>query len=121
MCRDISDAWRHKDNVADARSSGYQSATEGAQAPHILPVGAMPKHVPTVKAGDPCTRDGADGVWTDDGNRTLYCKVQPMPITRVPHPSGDAVPRIMDAATAEQIKDEAWRAYVHDITNAWRS
>jgi hypothetical protein len=27
----------------------------------------------------------------------------------------------MDAATAQRIKDEAWREMVHDVTNAWRT
>jgi hypothetical protein len=80
-----------------------------------LPLGAVQKFI-GIKEGDACIVDGADGTWQDGGDGFLYCRPRPMPTTRA-----DAVPRTMDAATAQEIKDRAWREYVHDISNAWRS
>jgi hypothetical protein len=100
MVRDLTDAWRPKDSAL-----------------HILPVGAMPKHIPTVKAGDPCTVDGADGVYVDGGDGNLYCRPRPMPTTRA-----DAVPpRFMTQVQAQGIRDQAYREYCERLVNEWRS
>jgi hypothetical protein len=110
MVRDLMDAWRP------------DPVKEGAAAPKILSVGATPKHIGTVKAGDACMVDGADGVYVDGGDGNLYCKTRPMPTTRVaPTSHIDAMPpRYMSAADAQPIRDRAYREYVDRISNAWK-
>jgi hypothetical protein len=115
-----SDWARHLTMVEDARAwmpKDVDTSKIGAQAPHILPLGAVPKHIGTVKAGDRCTVDGADGVFVDGGDGNLYCKVRPMPTTRI----DVTPPRFMDAATAQKIRDAAWLESVERVSNAWRT
>jgi hypothetical protein len=146
MCRDLQDAWKPDHlRAADARRTtadavrplGVTNAewaraegirqmcdawrSQDAPAAQILPLGAVPKHIGTVKAGDACTLDGAPGVYVDGGDGNLYCRTRPMHSTRSGTSSGDAVPRIMDAATAQKIKDAAYNEMVTDISNAWRT
>jgi hypothetical protein len=95
---------------------------ENTQAPQgIWPVGGTPVHLTNAKENDQCCVDGGIGHLVNrDG--VLFCELAPMAQPRVPssNPSTDSVPRTMDAATAQRIKDEAWNAYVQDISNAWR-
>jgi hypothetical protein len=57
--------------------------------------------------GDQCTINGAPGHL----NSKLEC---------VPDQRQDAVPRTMDAATAQRIKDAAWLESVRDLEQAWK-
>jgi hypothetical protein len=57
--------------------------------------------------GDVCTINGQPGHL----NHRLEC---------VPDRQHDSVPRMMDAATAQAIRDEAWLASVEADENAWR-
>jgi len=150
MCRDLCDAWKtpdqravdHARSTADACPAGVDPrawaynqmvrdltdawrpdpAKEGAAAPKILPVDAMPKHIGTVKAGDACMVDGADGVYVDGGDGNLYCLPRPMPTTRTaPTSPIDAMPaRYMSASDAQPIRDRAYQEYVDHVCNAWK-
>jgi hypothetical protein len=57
--------------------------------------------------GDKCTIDGAPGHL----NAKLEC---------IPDKRQDAVPRMMDAAAAQRIKDEAWLEMCRDLEEAWK-
>jgi hypothetical protein len=45
----------------------------------------------------------------------LFCELEPMPTTRA-----DAVPPMMDTATAQAIKDRAYEEYCSYIRDAWK-
>jgi hypothetical protein len=110
-----SEAWRDT-NYAEVP----QAVREGAQKPVTLPFGAW--RLGTQTEGASCSvGEGERGRWVREGN-FLYCRPLPASTPRVPptNPSTDSVPRTMDAATAQRIKDEAWSAYVQDLSNAWR-
>jgi hypothetical protein len=102
--RDLTTAWMPKD--ADIVVSAV---------PKSLPF--VPKGVSNIRAGDPCSRDGADGTWEDGGDGNLYCMVQKMPVTR----ADSMPPRTMSAADAEKIKSAAWNEMVSELTNAWKT
>jgi hypothetical protein len=88
---------------------------EGVAAPKVLPAEAWGEPRAGLKAGDPCTENGRQGVLRER-NGYLYCE------TRTPEPTrADAMPpRTMTADQAQAIKDRAWREMVDDISNAWR-
>jgi hypothetical protein len=50
----------------------WDTSKIGSAAPKILPVGAMPRHIGTVRVGDPCTDSGADGTWQEGDDGFLY-------------------------------------------------
>jgi hypothetical protein len=60
------------------------------------------------RPGDKCTVNGAPGHL----NHRLEC---------MPDKHRDAVPRTMDAADAQRIKDEAYRQYCDELVNAWKA
>jgi hypothetical protein len=74
--------------------------------------------------GNPCTTNGEPGVLvkSEDGS-CLVCKVKPLGSTRGGASKGDAAPppRSMTTDEAAKINTEAWRAYVDQLQNAWRS
>jgi hypothetical protein len=60
------------------------------------------------RPGDKCTINGQPGHL----NHRLEC---------VPDQRRDAVPRTMDAADAQRIKDEAWLASIKELEEAWKA
>jgi hypothetical protein len=109
------DAWR--DSPPDPK--------EGTAAAKILPPGAVQKFI-GINPGDACTIDGRAGSYQDGGDGLLYCRPHALGApARVPPTNPSSVdaapPRMMDAATAQKIRDQAYFAYVDEITNAWRT
>jgi hypothetical protein len=107
MCTDLQDAWKVPP-VFDAA------------AVETPPVGAYCKAGVGAKEGDIVTWNGAPARLVKRGDR-LFPEVHQQGPTRSGTSSGDAVPRTMDAATAQRIKDTAYEAMVTDISNAWRT
>ena len=74
--------------------------------------------------GNPCMTNGQPGVLvkSEDGS-CLVCKVKPLAATRSGASKGDAAPPPCSMTTDEaaKINTEAWRAYVDQLQNAWRS
>jgi hypothetical protein len=113
--------WEYERGVrelCDAWKSDWDTSKIGAAAPKILPLGAVPKHIGTVKAGDACTVSGADGVYVDGGDGNLYCRPRPMKgNTPVPptNRSTDAQP-----GTRAYV-DQVWRDCCEETANAWKA
>jgi hypothetical protein len=68
--------------------------------------------------GSSCTLDGANGVWTREGDY-LFCK--PINASETPISNGDARPRTMSPQDAQAIKDTAYREMCNYLENAWRT
>jgi hypothetical protein len=87
--------------------------SQDAPAAQIAPLGAWPLGFGR-KAGDACSQDGASGVLVErDG--WLWCEIRPMKATRSGTSSGDTAVGTRDAV------DQAWRAMVDDVSNAWKT
>jgi hypothetical protein len=82
------------------------------------PYGAWPATGTSVQEGGSCSINGRRGTWQQGEDGLLYCIPVDENISNTSNE--DARPRFMDAATAQKIKDEAWREMVDDLTNAWR-
>jgi hypothetical protein len=101
MIVEMQDAWKPKDGTGSER---------------LPPYGAIPKSLGTVKAGDACAIDGRRGrLLEDTGQRFGVNRRGGRSRNRQ-----DAAPRMMDAATAQRIKDEAYNEMCADLVNAWR-
>jgi hypothetical protein len=109
-CAELADAWRPRPR--DAALDPH----EGVQAPKgIPPGGGVSKHI-GIEAGQSCTINGFPGTYQEGEDGYLYCRPHRVPPTRA-----DAVPRTMDAASAQAIKDQAWNEYVAHISSAWKT
>jgi hypothetical protein len=100
------------DSVADLTSAWKSDA----MPPGAYPVGSG------AQEGQSCTINGMPGrLERSDDGRWLVCRPVAQGPSRVDAaPSPDIVPRFMDAATAQTIRDRAYREYVDDLQNAWR-
>jgi hypothetical protein len=101
--RQMSDAWRQD-------AAAVSTPPAGAYAP--VGLGA--------NEGDVVTWNGAPARLVKRGD-WLFPVVHQQGATRSGTSAGDAVPRTMDAATAQKIKDAAWLEMVERLNNEWRT
>jgi hypothetical protein len=95
--------------VEQARAEGIREMCDAWQRkPNVNSETGVGSHeLRGQQPGDQCTINGAPGHL----NHRLEC---------IPDKRQDAVPRVMDAAESQRIKDQAYREMVDDLTNAWR-
>jgi hypothetical protein len=97
------------DEAARARvEQAYQDSKRELQEAWRKPVADAAGESRGAQPGDVCTINGAPG--------HLDHQLQCVPDKR----SQDSVPRTMDAATAQKIRDEAWLQSVREEENEWR-
>jgi hypothetical protein len=145
MCLDLQDAWKSPEQrIADARQvtadaacpagvdprdfAYHQRCLQDSEAwrtpPTVFvatpPAGAYCQAGVGANEGDIVTWNGAPARLVKRGN-WLFPVVHQQGATRSGTSSGDAVPRTMDAATAQKIKDAAYNEMVSDLTNAWKA
>jgi hypothetical protein len=108
--------WQRELGIREMSNAWRQDAT----AVTVPPAGAYCQAGVGANEGDIVTWNGAPARLVKRGN-WLFPVVHQQGPTRSGTSSGDAVPRTMDGATAQKIKDAAWLEMVERVSNEWRT